>query len=111
MSWMQLLKRTYIIVFKLLLQLAYSTLSSFKKTDNKKVVIALYRTNELDDNLKFISNEINKRLPDAKIHLVFGENKRNRKLFKEILKLSDARYVILADYYLPIYLVTLTGSL
>jgi len=111
MSWMQLLKRTYIIVFKLLLQLAYSTLSSFKKTDNKKVVIALYRTNELDDNLKFISNEINKQLPDAKIHLVFGENKMNLKLFKEIVKLSDARYLILDDYYLPIYLVNLKGNL
>lgn len=105
MGWLQLLKKPYIIVYKLFLQLVYNTLSSLKKVDDRKVIIALYRTNELDDNLKFIYNEIRKQLPDAKIHLVFGENKMNLKLFKEVVMLSNTRYLILDDYYLPIYLL------
>lgn len=105
MNHLQVLKKFYIVIYKLFLKVVYNIASLFRSHDDKKVVIALHRTKELDGNLKFIYNEIEKQLPDAKIHLVFGENKMNLKLFKEILLLSNTQYLILDDYYLPIYLI------
>ncbi|WP_168380734.1 CDP-glycerol glycerophosphotransferase family protein [Virgibacillus sp. SK37] len=72
---------------------------------NNKIVIALYRTKDLEGNLKYIYDELIKEMPDAKIHLVRGENKMNLRLFKEVILLSNTKYLILDDYYLPIYLI------
>lgn len=111
MRWVQQLKNFYIMVYKLCFQLVYSVSSCLKRIDDRKVIIALYRTRDLNDNLEFIYNEIRKQLPDAKIHLVLGENKMNLKLFKEAVMLANARYLILDDYYLPIYLVDAKSNL
>lgn len=100
-----LLKTIYIRVYKFFLQAAYALASLVRKQDQRKVVIALYRTNLLDGNLKFIHDELMKQLPHAKIHLVHGENRMNLKLFKEIFAIAHASYLILDDYYLPIYLI------
>lgn len=105
MHHLQIWKKVYIILYKLILRFAYHLSSLIKNQDDNKIVIAIYRSTKLEGNLKFIYDEIIEQLPDAKIHLVSGENRMNLKLFKEIIMLSDARYLILDDYYLPIYLI------
>lgn len=75
------------------------------KHDDDKAVIVLYRTRILEGNLKFIYHELVKKLPEDRIHLVVTENRMNLNLFKEIPMFANARYIILDDYYLPIYLI------
>jgi CDP-ribitol ribitolphosphotransferase len=76
-----------------------------RKENNNKFVFALYRSTKLEGNLKFIYDEVRNQFPNAEIHLVSGTNKMNLKLFKEVIFLSNARYLILDDYYLPVYLI------
>lgn len=95
----------YVVCYKLLLQATYNLVSFFRKHNRNKIIISLYRSNKLEGNLKYVYEEILKQMPYAEIHLVRGQNKMNLRLFTEIFKLSNARYVILDDYYLPIYLL------
>ncbi|WP_099159473.1 CDP-glycerol glycerophosphotransferase family protein [Virgibacillus ndiopensis] len=111
MNHLQTLKKVYIVFYKVVLNFVYTTFSILLKQDNKKVVIALYRTDKLEGNLKFIHDQLIKQLPDAKIHLVYGQNKMNLKLFKEVFLIANARYLILDDYYLPIYLIKPSSNL
>ncbi|MBR7795792.1 ribitolphosphotransferase [Agaribacter marinus] len=105
MNHLSLKKRIFLRAYKSLFRAIYNVFSFFRKTDENKFVIALYRSKELEGNLEYVSDEIRKNISNAKIHLVIGENKMNLRLFKEIPMLSNARYLILDDYYLPIYLV------
>ncbi|SHH63166.1 CDP-glycerol glycerophosphotransferase family protein [Virgibacillus chiguensis] len=105
MSHLQLWKKMYVVCYKLLLQATYNLVSFFRKHNRNKIIISLYRSNKLEGNLKYVYEEILKQMPYAEIHLVRGQNKMNLRLFTEIFKLSNARYVILDDYYLPIYLL------
>ena len=105
MKYLQLLKKNYIRLYKLALRFIYNFTSLLRKQDDNKIVIAMYRSDKLEGNLKFIYDEVIEQFPDAKIHLVNGENKMNLKLFKEVIILSNARYLILDDYYLPVYLI------
>lgn len=98
-------KALYIMIYKVLLRATYRVISIAKKHDTNKVVISISRSKELEGNLEYIYSEITKQLPKVKIHLVYGENKMNLKLFREIILLSDAHYLILEDYYLPVYLI------
>lgn len=102
---LRLLKKLYIKLYKAILSSVYIVASLVRKQDNNKVVMAIYRSSKLEGNLKFIYDEITEQLPGAKIHLVSGENRMNLKLFKEIVMLANSRYLILDDYYLPIYLI------
>lgn len=108
---LNLSKKIYIVVYKFLFQLVYNISSFLRKDDENKIIIALYRTDKLEGNLKYVYQEILNQVPKAKIHLVKGKNKMNLSLFKEIIMISNARYVILDDYYLPIYLVNLKTDL
>lgn len=105
MKPLQILKNIYIIVFKLLVRLVYNFSFLLRKQDKNKVVIALYRSNNLEGNLKYVHDELKKQIPEFKIHLISSENKMNLRLFKEIIILSNARYLIIDDYFLPIYLI------
>lgn len=100
------IKNIYISIYKLGLNSVYKVACLLRKTDENKMVIALYRTNYLDDNLKLVYKEVQKQAPHIKIHLIQGTNKMNLKLFIEILVFSNARYLIIDDYFLPIYLIT-----
>ncbi|MEN1967745.1 CDP-glycerol glycerophosphotransferase family protein [Lentibacillus sp. N15] len=97
--------------YKICFRAVYTFFCLVRKTDSNKMIIALYRTDHLDDNLRLIYEEVRRQEPDIKIHLVQGVNKMNLKLFKEIIALADARYLILDDYYLPVYLVKQRKSL
>ncbi len=99
------MKNIYILIYKFCFQLVYNCAKVARKTDRKKMIIALNRTERLDDNLLLVYKEVLKQDPEMKIHLVRGENKMNLKLFKEVVKLSNASYLVLDDYYLPIYLI------
>lgn len=99
------LQMFYIISYKFLFRLSYSILKMTKKNDEKKAVFVLSREMQLDGNLKYIHKELINQLEGAKIHFVIAENKMNLKLFQELWIIADARYLILDDYYLPVYLV------
>src|SRR5699024_12565911 len=43
--------------------------------------------------------------PNFMIYFVIAENKMNLKLLKELLLIKDVIYVIIDDYYLPVYLI------
>lgn len=105
MSHLRWWGKLYILVYKSILRIIYNVYSLLKKSNENKVVFALYRSQELEGNLKCVFDEILKQLPNAKIHLVYGQNKMNLKLFREIVLLADAKYLILDDYYLPVYLI------
>lgn len=102
---MRFLKNMFLTFFKYTVRMVYYISSSIKKQDNKKVIFVLSRTERLEGNLQFIYSELKRQLPDAKIHLVYTENKVNLRIFKDILLLSNATYLIIDDYYLPIYLI------
>lgn len=98
-------KKLYIKLFKFTLQVVYNISLILTKTNENLIIMTLYRTDKLEGNLLFVYKELKNQFPEAKIHLVQGENKMNLKLFKEVLLLSRAKYLILDDYYLPIYLI------
>ncbi len=93
------------MLYKVILQITYNVLSRLLKQDQNKVVIALYREGKLEGNLHFIYEELLEQFPQLEVHFVYSENKMNLKLFKEIVQLSNAKYVIIDDYYLPVYLL------
>lgn len=105
------IKYLLIRVFKFFYQTYYFILTFFNPIDENKVVIALYRTKTLEGNLKFIHDEIIKQNQDAKIHLIFSENKMNLKLFIDLFAFRNAKYLVLDDYFLPIYLINPRKSL
>src|SRR5699024_1870198 len=98
-------KGVYIRLYKIIFKLYYVIVRRLKPFNNKKVVFVLSRDKELQGNLYFIYNEIQKQLPIAEIHFVYNENRMNLKLFKELRIISNAKYLILDDYYLPVYLI------
>lgn len=98
-------KKIYIIVYKYIFNLYYMTVSRINKLDNNKAVFVLTRENKLQGNLQFVYSELLKQRPEVKIHFVYAENKMNLNLFKELNTISNARYLIIDDYYLPIYLI------
>lgn len=107
----QVLKRTYIAVYKFLFNFVYKLACLLRKYDQNKVVISLYREEKLSGNLKFVYEELLKQLPNVKVHLIYAQNKMNLRLFKEIITIANAKYLILDDFYLPIYLVKPRKSL
>ncbi|MCT1579226.1 CDP-glycerol glycerophosphotransferase family protein [Oceanobacillus kimchii] len=111
MEFKALLKKIYIHMYKFFFRLTYNIFSSLNTVEDNKLVISLYRTEYLEGNLKYVHDEILRQFPEAKIHLVSYKNKMNLKLFKEAKLLANARYLILDDYYLPIYLLKPNNSL
>lgn len=103
----------YILIksFKIIYQTYYFILTLFSPIKEDKVVIALYRTKKLEGNLKSVYDEIIKQNPNAKIHLIFPENKMNLKLFIDLFAFRNAKYLILDDYFLPVYLIKPRKSL
>lgn len=86
-------------------RLYYFSMQRTKKINHNKAVFVLSREKNLQGNLYFIYQELQNQLPTAEIHFVYAENKMNLKLFKELNAISNARYLIIDDYYLPIYLI------
>ncbi|MFD1172400.1 CDP-glycerol glycerophosphotransferase family protein [Oceanobacillus picturae] len=101
----RIIKKLYINLYKVLFRQFYRVFNSLLRIDNKKFIIATYRSSELEGNLKYIFNQIKNKQPDAKIHLVKAENRMNLRLFKEAFILRNAKYLIIDDYYLPAYLI------
>lgn len=105
MGVMRNIKYKLITVYKTLYQSCYFLLTHLLPVDENKIVIAVYRSDKLEGNLDFIYKEIGKQNQAAKIHLIFPENKMNLKLFKNLFAFCNAKYLILDDYFLPIYLI------
>lgn len=105
MDGINLIKYILIKVYKNIFNSFYQTLTLFKKINEKKAVFVISRSKTLEGNLKFVHNELKKQLHDVEIHFVFTENKMNFNLFKELIVISNTKYLILDDYYLPIYLI------
>lgn len=103
------IKRTFQLIYKKTYNFIYFVIRK-RKVDENKVVFALSRSNKLEGNLKYIYEEIKRAYPELKIHFVVAENKMNLKLFKELLLIKDAKYIILDDYYLPVYLLNIKSE-
>lgn len=97
--------------YKCVVRFVYNVCSSFRKTDKNKAIFVLSRSKKLDGNLKYVHDELIKQQPNVKIQFVYAANKLNLKLFKEVIFLSNATYLIVDDYYLPIYLINPTETL
>jgi len=104
-------KKFFIIIFKIVLNFVYKVLSTVTVTEENKAIFVLSRENKLQGNLQFVFFELKRQCPNIKIHFIHAENKMNLKLFKEIITVSNARYLILDDYYLPVYLIKPKKSL
>jgi len=99
------LKKVYIVAYKFLFNFCYQLGNKLKKHQDEKAVFVLSRTNTLQGNLKYIHEELKRQLPKVKIHLIRTENRMNFNLFKELKTINNAQYLILDDYYLPVYLI------
>src|SRR5699024_4919853 len=83
----------------------YVAIKLLKQHDDMKAVFVVARENKLHCILRYVQLELMEQLPGVKINFVHDENKMNLKLFKELITFSNARYLILDDYYLPVYLI------
>lgn len=108
---MKKLKYVLFWVFKTVYQSSYRILTLVVPVDENKILMAVSRSQDLEGNLKFIHDELTIQKPDAKIHLISSVNKMNLKLFKELFAIAGAKYLILDDYFLPVYLIKPAKSL
>jgi CDP-glycerol glycerophosphotransferase (TagB/SpsB family) len=92
-------------LYKFIYQSSYAIMAKYRPINEKKVVISLFRSNKLEGNLKAFYNEVKKLHPELEIHFIHPCNKISYGLFKEIPYFCDAKYIILDDYYLPVYLI------
>ncbi|MEI3607580.1 CDP-glycerol glycerophosphotransferase family protein [Pseudogracilibacillus sp. SE30717A] len=99
------LKTSLIVMYKTIYNTLYTIMTHVKKHNDKKAVFILSRSKDIEGNSYYIYEELLNQLDGVKIHLVYTENKMNLNLFKELFTICNARYLILDDYYLPIYLV------
>ena len=99
------LKYFLLRAYKTIYQASYRVLSAFTPLDENKVVLVVSRSQAIEGNLKYIRDELTIQRPTAKIHLISSVNKMNLKLFKELFILAGARYLIIDDYFLPLYLI------
>lgn len=99
------LKTSLIGMYKIIYKTLYTIMTNVKRTKNKKAVFILSRSKQIEGNLHFIYEELLNQLDGVEIHLVYTENKMNLNLFKELFTICNARYLIVDDYYLPIYLI------
>jgi len=99
------LKSLLLYMYKQTYRVIYACSTIIRKTDKNKAVFVLSRSEILEGNLKHIYEELQAQQPQMNIHLVQTTNKMDTKLFKDISFLSNAAYLIIEDYYLPIYLI------
>lgn len=102
---MNIVKKIYIVLYKGIFNFIYTLCSLFKKIDENKIVFVLSRENKLQGNMQFVFFELKKNYTNKKVYFMQASNKMNIKSFQELIKMSDAKYIILDDYYLPIYLI------
>ncbi|TWT27694.1 CDP-glycerol glycerophosphotransferase family protein [Planomicrobium sp. CPCC 101110] len=91
--------------FKIVYQSCYRVLSLIVPVNENKILMVVSRSEKLEGNLKFIHDELITQRPDAKIHLISSANKMNLKLFKELFAIAGTKYLILDDFFLPVYLI------
>lgn len=98
-------KKIYIILYKKIFRFIYKLCNLFKQIDENKIVFVLSRENKLQGNMQFVFFELKRNYTNKNIDIIQAANKMNLKSIREIIQISDAKYIILDDYYLPIYLV------
>lgn len=104
-----IIKQTFQVIYKKLYNAIY-VITRKQKIDKNKVIFVLSRGKKLEGNLKLIYEEMKMNYPTLNIHCVFAENTMNVKLLKELLLIKDAKYIILDDYYLPVYLLNIKSE-
>src|SRR5690625_1138635 len=98
-------KNLMLYMVKFCVHLCYRICNMLRKHDHKKVVFVLSRGEELEGNLYHIHQEVKRQMKDAKIHFIHTSNKMNLILLREAFIISNAQYVILDDFFMPIYLI------
>ncbi|EDS73367.1 CDP-glycerol glycerophosphotransferase family protein [Anaerofustis stercorihominis] len=104
------------IIIKNILALSYKICSIFSV--NNKIVFASNSLSKIDRNLLYIYNEIKRQNIDIDIILRFSESNKNffsniKKIFNLIITeyhLATARFIIIDDYYFPLYVTKLRND-
>ncbi|RIJ69534.1 CDP-glycerol glycerophosphotransferase family protein [Rummeliibacillus sp. POC4] len=91
--------------YKVIFQCCYKATTIFRPIQQNKVVIPLYRHKKLEGNIKAVYEELKKTQPQLEFQFIIPNNKMNLRQFKEIAYISNAKYILLDDYYLPVYLI------
>lgn len=92
-------------IYKVIFQFCYTAMTIFRPIQQNKVVIPLYRHKILEGNIKAVYEELKKTQPQLEFKFIIPNNKMNLRQFKEIAYISNAKYILLDDYYLPVYLI------
>ncbi|OCA84926.1 MULTISPECIES: CDP-glycerol glycerophosphotransferase family protein [unclassified Bacillus (in: firmicutes)] len=110
---MKHLKMIPTLLTKYSIQFAYALSSLFFKVDPNKITIATYRSNELEGNLSYIANEIDRNDPRKKRFVlakkfnssIGGKVSYFFHLIRASFHLATSRFFIVDDFYFPIYVV------
>ncbi len=110
---MKQLKMIPTLLTKYSIQFAYALSSLFFKVDPDKITIATYRSNELEGNLAYIVNEI-ERIDSHKQIFVLAKKFDSSlggkisyffHLIRASFHMATSRFFIVDDFYFPIYVI------
>ncbi|MFP7298697.1 CDP-glycerol glycerophosphotransferase family protein [Neobacillus niacini] len=101
------------IILKYVLGTLYKLITLVCPINQKKVVFASFRSNQLSGNLEYIYKELKNTNNDFSMVFLFGKYKKKPlgqlryyvQMIRAILHLATSRYFFIDDYYLPVYLV------
>ncbi|MEN2767361.1 CDP-glycerol glycerophosphotransferase family protein [Ornithinibacillus xuwenensis] len=101
------------ILVKYGLRAAHGIFSLIFKVKDQKITFASYRSNELKDNLYYVSEEFKEKHPSYnRVYLLrkfdsstIGKMKYLIHLLKSCFHIATSRYFIIDDYYFPIYVI------
>ena len=110
---MKHLKMIPTLLTKYSIQMAYTLSSLFFKVNPNKITIATYRSNDLEGNLAYIANEIQRADTHKQCFVLakkFDSSPRGKvsyffHLIRASFHLATSRFFIVDDFYFPIYVV------
>lgn len=107
------IKNVLTSIVNVILKLAYN-LGSLRQISDKKVVLASSREESLNGNLLYIYNEFQRRDTDLRFTVLLDPFDKSKgfiftyliKMIRAVYHFSNARLIILDDYYYPLYVIT-----
>lgn len=101
------------IMVKILLICMYRLFCIACKLDERMVTFASYRSEELNDNLAFVSAEMTRQAPELRQVYLFKKMDRSFMgkliyifhMIRACYHLATSRYFIIDDFYFPIYVI------
>jgi len=103
------------LFIKVLVHTFYNLCCLFFSKKQSKVTFASYRTNEIQGNLLYLYNELNRQYPDYHCVLLFKKLKTTKSgkiaylfhMFSACYHLATSAYFFIDDFYFPLYVIKL----